>query len=260
MDKRTLIRHAIPLITLCSCLVAYGGSSTAVSPNSQSAANWRGLYAGINGGLTSGNADKDATALPPTDAVELETTKFPVSLKGGIFGAQLGYNWLIGSKQALLVGVETDFNWSTLKGDTQQSVDVSAEPTDALVSTKQQVTWLGTLRPRVGFIVKNNTLFYVTGGLAYGHIKNTANTDGRPEGENQYYQASTSVTKVGWVAGAGIELASSQKWSVKLEYLYYDLGDTSATADGTPANPPFQVAYTWRQPAQLVRLGINYHF
>jgi outer membrane immunogenic protein len=35
---------------------------------------------------------------------------------------------------------------------------------------------------------------------------------------------SVSNTNLGWAAGGGLEYAFANNWSVKLEYLYVDLG------------------------------------
>jgi outer membrane immunogenic protein len=73
--------------------------------------------------------------------------------------------------------------------------------------------WLGTVRWRVGVPV-SSFLVYGTGGLAYGGA----------------YRASfmspldLSAVSVGWTAGAGVEYALTPNWSVRGEWLYYDLG------------------------------------
>jgi outer membrane immunogenic protein len=61
---------------------------------------------------------------------------------------------------------------------------------------------------------------------------------------------SESHTSVGWVAGLGAEISFAQHWSAKAEWLYLDLDDrhfsVTAANNGLAAN--------------LVRLGLNYHF
>jgi len=47
---------------------------------------------------------------------------------------------------------------------------------------------------------------------------------------------SGSNTEDGWTAGAGIEYAISNNWSVKVEYLYYELGTESAKSAIPNAN------------------------
>jgi opacity protein-like surface antigen len=55
-------------------------------------------------------------------------------------------------------------------------------------------------------------------------------------------------------------VAISKHWSWKAEYLYYDLGNQSFTANPAPANPPFQVAYRWQTKAHTFNTGINFRF
>jgi outer membrane immunogenic protein len=74
------------------------------------------------------------------------------------------------------------------------------------------------------------------------------------------YPASFSKTKTGWTAGGGVEVGISKRWSWKAEYLYYDLGRESFTANPVPANPPFQVAYRWETRAHTFTTGINFRF
>ena len=86
------------------------------------------------------------------------------------------------------------------------------------------------MRGRLGVAVTPDLLLYGTGGLAYGHVDASANTqlfngDGSLFAE---YPASISTTKVGWTAGAGAEWMFARNWSAKLEYLYVDLGSESA--------------------------------
>jgi outer membrane immunogenic protein len=54
-------------------------------------------------------------------------------------------------------------------------------------------------------------------------------------------------------------------WSVKAEYLHYDLGTVnfSSTATGTLASPPFTfqtLRGSARFEGDMARAGINYHF
>ena len=102
-------------------------------------------------------------------------------------------------------------------------------------------------------------MLYVTGGLAYGDVNYAAQTDFRPVGTT-LYAADFNNTKVGWTVGAGAEWAFAQNWSAKVEYLYVDLGNASATVNAIPLLPPFQVAYTWKTQENIVRVGVNYKF
>jgi len=126
------------------------------------------------------------------------------------------------------------------------------------LTAHQDTDWFGTLRARLGGAF-GRTMIYGTAGLAYAKVNNSANADFRPQGTIQY-PAALSQTKTGWTVGGGAEIAISAHWGVKAEYLYYKLGNTSVTANPVPANPPYQVAYTWQTRAHILRGGFNYHF
>jgi len=78
---------------------------------------------------------------------------------------------------------------------------------------------------------------------------------------------SFSNTRVGWTAGGGIEWLFAPNWSVKAEYLYYDLGSVtyglsplqnfnSAGTLFTSGSPFSRTRFT----GNIVRAGLNYHF
>ena len=61
-------------------------------------------------------------------------------------------------------------------------------------------------------------------------------------------------TNVGWTAGAGVEFAVNNQWSLKAEYLYVDLGNFNCgIACGSIPN---EVSFT----SHIGRAGINYRF
>ena len=74
-------------------------------------------------------------------------------------------------------------------------------------------------------------LLYGTGGLAYG---------------NPALFSMTGDSRLGWVAGAGVEYALSKNMSLRLEYLHSDLGASTNAADHLTDN--------------VIRLGINFRF
>ena len=108
---------------------------------------------------------------------------------------------------------------------------------DTFAPFKFSNPWFGTLRGRGGYAY-SNFLFYVTAGLAYGGLK----------GENGLL--TESKTQVGWTAGLGAEVGITSNWSAKVEYLYMDLGSRAYSITGT----------TNGYQANIIRLGVNYHF
>ena len=94
------------------------------------------------------------------------------------------------------------------------------------------------MRGRAGVAI-NNVLIYGTAGLAYGEL--TADTAGN---------LSESHTSFGWVAGLGGEVGLAPHWSAKAEWLYLDFANRGYSVTGTNNG----------LAANLVRLGLNYHF
>lgn len=160
-----------------------------------------------------------------------------------------------------MVGGETDMSWSDMRDTVTVSPIIQNNGTPfpgGSVSVAQKTKWFGSLRPRIG-VAAGRFLIYGTAGLAYGRVKNQANTDFRPFGTVQY-AVNSSKTTAGWTVGGGVEIGVTRHISVKSEYLYYDLGKISAISNPSPALPPFQVGYTWEAKAHTWNSGINFRF
>ena len=135
-------------------------------------------------------------------------------------GGQAGYTWQAGT---FVFGGETDLQAS------------GAE--DTFASYKFSNPWFGSLRGRAGFAV-NNLLFYATAGLSYGDL------------QVQLAGATESRARVGWTAGAGMEVGLGRKWSAKAEYLFMDLSDRAFVLTGVSNG----------LESNQLRLGVNYRF
>jgi outer membrane immunogenic protein len=224
--------------------------------------NWTGPYAGLHVGYGWGNADTNFYPLPDVNtfgALPAKLNPGPSGVQGGL---QAGYNYQMG---CFVAGIEADFSGagmnatktiSPIIGDTGAPI-----PGGGAIVSHQDINWFGTLRPRIGYTVTPSVLVYGTGGLAYGNVSSSANTDLRPLLPYNY-PASVSSTQVGWAAGGGVEWALSKCWTVKVEYLYMDLGSQSAIANPTLALPPPspQAGYKWQTTSNILNFGLNYKF
>jgi outer membrane immunogenic protein len=78
------------------------------------------------------------------------------------------------------------------------------------------------------------------------------------------YSGSAAQTKTGWTLGGGAEWALNRSWSVKAEYLYYDLGTINVT--GLPPPPPvlgpipFATQLSQKVTGSIARFGVNFMF
>jgi len=227
--------------------------------------NWTGGYVGGHAGWGRGRANTSFTPLPnATQFIDMTPTTLRPDPSGFNGGAQGGYNWQTGR---FVIGGEADISWSRMSGTATVTPIIKNNgtpfPGAGFLTAHQDTKWFGTVRPRAG-IRFNRMLLYGTGGLAFGHVNYSANADFRPGTPTPIlffqYPASLSKTKAGWTVGGGVEVGINKHWSWKAEYLYYDLGNQSITANPIPANPPFQVAYRWETRAHTFNAGINYRF
>lgn len=191
--------------------------------------DWTGFYLGVNGGYAWGHSSWSDPALGA------DSGNFNSS--GGLVGGQLGYNWQTGP---VVLGVETDADWMSIKGSTSGTGGVCFADGGGQCQTQQ--SWLGTTRARIGYAF-DRWLPYVTGGVAYGNIQAT-----QPSG-------TSSSTNVGWTAGGGVEYGINRNWSAKVEYLHVDLG-TATFMGAASATSTLAVPVT----DDLVRVGVNYHW
>ena len=220
-----------------------GGNSSYVPV---AAANWAGFYLGGNFGSGTGR-DRSSLSIPAAPVIE-NFNLAPDGINGGI---QAGYNWQAAN---VVFGLEADIQGSTQQ-DNKTCVFLCIPAGRAAYDAT--LPWFGTVRGRLGYSV-GSTLFYATGGLAYGSIKTKINTVSFVGPVTQSF----SHTNAGWTVGAGIETPFrllgllGPNWTTKTEYLYVDLGSTSDSFvfGALPATTTRSVT------EHIFRTGINYHF
>jgi outer membrane immunogenic protein len=135
----------------------------------------------------------------------------------------------------------------------------------------EKLDFFGTLRGRFGFLVTPSSLAYATGGFAFGHVSTStalaeAVTGPCSCGPFPVVAASSSATLPGWTVGGGLEWMFAPQWSLKGEYLYYDLGtlrNTLTIVQTNAAGANFfgaNVASTAVVKGNIARVGVNFHF
>ena len=256
---------AAPFVNLTAIESVATAPTTAapVPPPPSSSFTWTGFYVGVNIGHGSVNGTASDNPLPTAAIfVNLLPQTFNLDPSGPLGGGQLGYNWQHGH---FVVGVEADIDAAGLDGKVVQSpiIQNNSTPfpgTGNNITLHQRTDALSTIRPRFGFAF-GHFLIYGTGGLAIAHVGYSANTDFHPVGTEQY-PANFSKTQKGWVAGGGAEFAIGGGFSLKGEYMRYDVdSQKSVIANPVPPLPPFQIAYSWHTDnSSFYRGGVNYRF
>jgi outer membrane immunogenic protein len=219
--------------------------------------DWTGFYIGAHVGYGWGAGDTHFEALPTEQRFfALKTTTLDPDASGVFGGGQLGYNY---QWHKLVFGAETDFSGADFDGTRTRTpiTQVDGTTTEGILTAREKTDWFGTARLRVGYTPACRLLLYGTGGLAYGHTQYFANTDFL---NGVFYAARADETNLGWTAGGGAEFALSHHWSIKAEYLYYDLGSQHFTGLDSTGGTFFSVSYDAHTVAHTVNCGINFKF
>ncbi|MGH6857537.1 MAG: outer membrane protein [Methylocella sp.] len=254
---------------------------------------WTGLYVGVNAGYewsASNSVDVDtATVFNNTAALSAvgltygpaaaagATGNFPVQTNGFIGGGQIGYNLQFANN--FVAGIEADIQGIAGSNGSASAFTVTPRtpffPPDAVdtsLSVSKRIDYLGTVRGRLGFLLTPTLLIFGDGGLAYGGVQSATSIAGGEvpnTGSTNFSGVGTiSTSRVGWTAGGGLEWLFAPNWSVKAEYLYYDLGTVTygtgpmtTFLTGTPTVTFVnQSRTTTRFNGNIVRAGLNYHF
>ena len=201
--------------------------------------NWTGLYAG---GQIGYQWNRDTFGDPNRIGSPVGPNSFNDNgLIGGIHG---GYNYQF---NAFVVGIEGDYEWAS--GSGQGTGTLAGLP---FVTGHAALRWQGSLRGRLGYAI-DRTLFYVTGGGAWGHY-NLGYTF--PLGAPVIDPLSKTLS--GWTIGGGIEYAFAPNWTTRVEYRYTDYGSATGSIVNCCAGPPSSQHHELK--ANAVRVGLTYKF
>jgi outer membrane immunogenic protein len=206
--------------------VAVAADMPMKAPPAPFVARWTGTYIGINGGY--GWATSNESTVFATSGDYSQT--------GGLAGVTYGGNWQSGQ---WVLGFESDLDWANINGSVNNALCGAGCFTDLRA--------LSTTRMRAG-VDLNGWLLFGTAGAAWGDIKSGQ------VGCAPVLTAPSCGTGInpGWVAGLGVETMFAPRWSAKLEYLHFDLGNPILFTSLAPIKV--------LERGDLVRVGVNYHF
>lgn len=204
----------------------------------------QGLHGGYqaNGALIGATASGAVTGLSPN------------------MGAVVGENWRTGR---WVGGVEGSLSLAPMaltNGGSAASINAGLLGTTFHVSETASATWLATIAGRVGYVVAPNTLLYGDAGLAITDLRvSNLYTDNLNQGG--FGASSTSALEAGYMLGAGAEVAMSDGWLLRAEYLYVRFPSLTTSGgisiDSSVPNPFSSMADL---SAQIVRAGLLHQF
>jgi high affinity Mn2+ porin len=215
--------------------------------------NWNGFYAGGNMGVAWGQSNW--TAGPGISGTTNLFQTIDTFDEAGSFlaGVQGGYNYVLPNR--ILVGAEVDASFPAFQtlpvginpfGLSTGGTSNFTSPTLGAVSFAETVLASGTVRGRIGY-APGHWLFYATGGFAWTYNQQSLTQASTGNSDTPF------LWRLGWAAGAGVEVPIAPHWTARLEYLFTDYGTTNRTYLGTqPINSDFQL--------HELRFGLNYQF
>jgi outer membrane immunogenic protein len=235
------------------------------APVAPVAFNWSGFY--IGGFVGGAFADRNATATDPQSA--------PLAFYNGgnlvnsyglnssfIGGGTIGYNWQTPGSN-LVLGLEGEAGYLHLHRSQQDinAVNSGFALPDSVNSTRIGDAY-GVIAGRVGF-ASDRALFYAKGGVAFvgnNYSFSDPCTTGGCGAATLFLN--NSGTQVTWAAGAGIEYALTNNWSIKGEYLYLGTRKTFTQSGvaGASLAGTIETNSASDPGVHTAKIGINYRF
>ena len=188
--------------------------------------NWTGFYVGGHLGGAFGDSS----------SIGGDGGRFMGGVQGGA-DYQFATNWVI--------GIEAQYSWM----DSNNTGRLF--PNGTLVTGNNDQ--LGSVTGRLGY-AWGPALLYAKGGYAWKGSNDLGVTTGL--GAPAAF-ATSGNAKDGYTVGGGLEYMFAPNWSAKVEYQYYNFGNTTVTslAIPTPGN-----SASYNNDEHTVNAGLNYRF
>jgi outer membrane immunogenic protein len=311
--KKVLL-GGVALITLGFVGTAVAADMPVKAPPAPVAVNtWTGYYVGGDVGAVDGGHESDYFSQSPGFGAGGATTFDPTSLGtgshwGAIGGVYAGYNWAV--TPSWVVGVEGDWSKTSLGNTNNATLTSGGVPvpgpgpggligclnalnnTCNTVSMSDNLSWIATVRGRLGYTWGSMMLYGTAGGAwmsqeLSGQVNPCTTPRGAAgppivlpsscngtaavaavnnvNGRVASIATSSNSNDAGWVAGGGIELMATANWLVRIEYLHdaFGTGITHSAACTQCIGGAFSGVgnFTWGSATyDSVRAGLAYKF
>jgi outer membrane immunogenic protein len=212
--------------------------------------NWTGFYFGIHGGGQFGHSeDRDIDGYQG-----LVGSEWGYDESGAVAGGQIGYNW---QWNWLVLGPEIDLGYMNLDGSGVSRYDTLNYASDTHGSTSSDLYM--TFRGRVGFALDKWLIYATGGGIAVNYDTSVIDDRDVPPAGDELLDAHAKELNWGWTVGGGVERMIGCHWSVKTEYLFFDLGDQGFSGVGVNGGHTFHFTGIGTE-GHIIRAGLNYKF
>jgi outer membrane immunogenic protein len=220
---------------------------------------WTGCHVGVHGGFAYDDYHFATVATSPAGGSFSGRSKVYASgpLGGGDIACDYRLPWNI------VIGVAADIDAAAIHGSVSASGPLVGGAGFGGIATDTRVNALGTVRVRVGyafdrFLFTDNVLIYLTGGAAYGSIRDNFNGFAGPAfGTWTSSRHPFGAIKQPGAVGIGLEKMITPNWSVDFQYRYHYMG---AATPQVALIPGGTARFGTRSMYHLARVGLNYHF
>jgi high affinity Mn2+ porin len=238
-------------VAAAALITASGASAADRAATAPGPFDTSGFYLGGHIGMASGGSA--FTATQPGGAGGLTGTvdmfrpfDFFTGEGSNIGGFQFGYNAIY--RSGLMLGLEADI---TFPGN-MHGLGTFATPAIGTATYDDQLLMSGSVRGRIGYAA-NHWLYYATAGFAWAQDELTrTQLNDSPFGTAGGTIETKFPVRLGWTAGAGVEMPLVPHWTARVEYLY------SAYDTSTVVFPLAGQRFDSNLATQQVRLGLNY--
>jgi outer membrane immunogenic protein len=261
MKIRTFSAGLLALASISGAASAQGTVTTS------SGTDWRGFYAGVNGGGAWNSTCNNWTANGPGANTAAFNNRSCPNNGTGIGGVQIGYNF---QRDQLVWGFGLDYEiWSAKNHNRSVTYAGPTPPPDGTYAFSGKVNPDGFLivGPRIGYAVDEWLSYLRVGGVFTSGTSNTTASFTDATGTASF-SGGRNFKSSGFGIGVGVEYALADPWSFRAEYTYVSLGkgsNTVTTCSGTAttcaefANLSLNSIHN-SLTANVFRVGINYRF
>jgi len=237
-------------------LLSVSGAAISARADSAPAADpWSGFYLGAQAGYLQGTGSNTDTCLRVSGVGTVDCfgsdDGFDMGdndMSGVTAGGYLGFNYRIDS---IVMGLEGDFNWDNANGNGGSNSVFDSTPFGI---SSASLNWDTSIRARLGYVVDERALLYVTGGPSWinADVDNSLCPTGVPG-----QKCGDENTEFGWQLGGGAEFMMTDHLSLKAEYIHGWYGNADMNLWAVTG-----AQYVLKQDLQtnVVRAGVAYHF
>lgn len=260
------MRHLSPFRTTALLLLCLAPLRAAAE------GRWSGPYVGGSAGLAWGRSEAhtrtefktggyfflaDVNQINALDSAKLRTVGPAAALHGG-------YGW---QRDNWVLGIEAEAGGMRLRDARELDTRYGTSPSTTFrIRTEMKTDWLALLRLRGGY-ARGPWLAFLSGGATLTQVRAEAlfeddftDTSGPSDARVRLRR---SLLRLGWTAGAGLERALSEDWSVRVEGLHMELGRVTANAV-VGSNPAYGPGNPFSHKADLratiARAGVSRRF